>query len=121
MPDKTPIARWTIALALFFSGTPAAVGHDWYHPGCCHELRTDASGHVTGGDCGPADLIKQVAGGTLFRQRITNIEVVVPNDFNKRYVNEHDNDYHVCVAKSGDMFSDDKGVYLYCLYEPQGS
>jgi hypothetical protein len=97
---------------------PFALAHDWYHAGCCHEMKVDEQGRATGDDCGIADLIKQVPGGTLFRQRVTGIEAVVPDNFAKRFPNEHDNFYHICVAP-GDY--ETPAGYVYCLYEPQGS
>jgi hypothetical protein len=99
----------------FASIKSPASAHDWYPNGCCHEL-TDHSG-----DCGPADLIQQLPKGTLFRQRRTNIEVVVPVDFNKRYVNPVDNLYHICVANGVDEGSGAPYTILYCVFEPQGS
>jgi hypothetical protein len=101
-------------VAAFVAATPAAA-HDFYHPGCCHGLDQPF------GDCGPADLVKQVPGGTLFRQRVTGIEVIVPIDFKKRYVNEHDDLYHICVARYVDEQGNIGEPVLYCLYEPPGS
>jgi hypothetical protein len=92
------------------------VAHDFYDPKCCHAL--DTAAHT--GDCAPADLIKQLPEGTLFRQRITGIEVIVPIDFRNRFVNEHDDLYHICVSRYPDE-SGDVQTILYCLYEPPGS
>lgn len=114
-PGELVFAVILLLLAWALAAIPSpAAAHDWYPPGCCHELTAH------GGDCGPADLIRKTPEGTLFRQRVTNIEVVMPTDFKKRYVNPVDNLYHICVARGAD---EGGGMYitLYCVFEPLGS
>lgn len=97
-----------------------ALAHDWYPPGCCHEIVME-DGRVVRGDCGPADLVAQTAAGTVLRQRQTGTLVTIPPDFPRGKIkpNTHDDQYHVCVSR-GDGYEVEPG-YIYCVFEPSGS
>lgn len=109
------VAVLVVLLAWAAAVIVPARAHDWYPAGCCKQL------HEGGGDCGPADVVKQVPEGTVFRQRVTGIEVLVPIDFKRRYPNPVDNLYHVCVNRYPGETGDLGAPVLYCVFEPQGS
>lgn len=101
-------------LALGATAAHKAWSHDWYPPGCCHEIKM-ADGTIVSGDCGPADLVGQTPEGTVLRQRQTGLVVTIPPNFPKDRIhpNTHDGQYHICVRTT------DK--YIYCVFDPAGT
>lgn len=122
LPEISPGALIFAAtlLAMAIVAAQIAFAHDWYPPGCCHELVME-DGRVVKGDCGPADLIGSTAAGLILRQRGTGLTVTIPPDFPKNKIkkNEHDSQWHICVSR-GDGYETEPG-YIYCIFEPSAS